>query len=136
MCVSVNSELQSVVVLCIDGNEAMLECEKSFLECFGYTVLMAPNSGRALELASMHAVDVVVVDSLMPKMNGHEVFSEVRRLRPEAPIILLTGAADVPKRTLSLVDAFIVKDCLASQLLPVIAQLHGCERMALPFYDA
>jgi CheY-like chemotaxis protein len=136
MFLSVYSELQSAVVLCIDDNAEMLECERSFLECFGYTVLTAPSGDRALELASMHAVDVVVADSLMPKVNGHEVFSEVRRFRPEAPIILLTGGTDIPKRTLNLVDAFIAKDCLASQLLPAIAQLHECGRTALPSYDA
>ena len=34
---------QSKVVLCIDDNEDVLECEKEFLESFGYTVLTAPS---------------------------------------------------------------------------------------------
>ncbi|MGA2967166.1 MAG: response regulator [Terriglobales bacterium] len=128
--------LQSAVVLCIDDNEEMLECEKAFLESFVYTVLTAPNGSKGLELAALHAVDVVIVDHLMPKMNGYEVAIEMRRLRPEAPIILLTGTADVPRRTLDLVDAFIAKDRLASELLPAIAQLRGCGRSTLPSYDA
>ena len=37
--------LQSAVLLCIDDNEDVLECEKSFLESFGYTVLTAPSGG-------------------------------------------------------------------------------------------
>jgi hypothetical protein len=45
----------------------------------------------------------------------------MRRLKPQAPIIMLSGAVDVPEQALKWVDAFIAKDCLASQLLPTIA---------------
>ena len=129
-------ELQSTVLLCIDHNEDMLECQKSFLESFGYTVLTAPSAGKGLELASMYSVDVVIVDYIMPEMNGQEVAIEMRRLRPRAPIILLTAAVDVPQQALNLVDACIAKDRLASQLLPTIAQLHGCAWIPQPSYNA
>ncbi|MGA9977233.1 MAG: response regulator [Candidatus Sulfotelmatobacter sp.] len=131
-----NLELPNGVVLCIDGNQDVLECERAFLESFGYTVLTASSGGQGLELASMHSVDVVILDYFMPAMNGGEVAMEMRRLRPEAPIILLTEGLGVPERTLSLVDALIAKDRLASQLLPTIALLHGCGRSAAPSYDA
>jgi CheY-like chemotaxis protein len=133
---SVYPELQSRVVLCIDDNEDVLECEKSFLESFGYTVLTAPSGGKGLELASLYSVDVVIVDYLMPEMNGQEVAIEMRRLRPQAPIIMLSGAVDVPEQALKWVDAFIAKDRLASQLLPAITQLHGCGSTPPPPYDA
>jgi CheY-like chemotaxis protein len=118
-------ELSRVVVLCIDDNQDVLECEKAFLESFGYTVLTAGSGGKGLELASIHSVDVVIVDYFMPEMNGPEVAIEMRRLRPQAPIIMLSGAVNVPEEALQWVDAFIAKDHLASQLLPAIAQLHG-----------
>jgi CheY-like chemotaxis protein len=130
------SELQSGVLLCIDDNEDMLECEKAFLESFGYTVLTAASGGKGLELASMCSVDVVIVDYLMPEMNGQEVAIEMRRLRPLAPIIMLSASVEVPEQALQLVDAFIAKDRLASQLLPAIAQLHGCGWVPPPSYDA
>lgn len=113
------------VLLCIDDNEDVLECLKSFLESFGYAVLIAASGGRGLELASLHLVDVVIVDYAMPEMNGQQVAMEMRRLRPQAPIIMLSGTVDVPKQTLKLVDAFIAKPQVASQLLPTIAQLQG-----------
>jgi CheY-like chemotaxis protein len=127
---------QGAVLLCIDDNKDVLECEKLFLESFGYTVLTAPSGGKGLELASMHSIDVVIVDYLMPKMNGREFAIEMRRLRPQASIILLTEATDVPKHMLNLIDALIAKDCLASELLPAIAQLHGCGWIRPPSYDA
>ena len=76
-------ELKRAVLLCIDDNEDMLECEKLFLESFGYTVLTAPSGGEGLELAATHPVDVVIVDYLMPEMNGQEIAIEMRRLGPK-----------------------------------------------------
>lgn len=125
MPLSLDSELRRSVLLCIDDDEDVLECEKSFLESFGYTVLTAASGGKGLELASRHSVDIVIVDYLMPEMNGHEVAIEIRPLNPQAPIIMLSAAVDVPEQALKLVDAFIAKDRLASQLLPTIAQFAG-----------
>src|SRR5271169_1034978 len=100
-------QLSSGVVLCIDDNQDVLECERTFLETFGYTVPTAPSGGKGLELASIHSVDVVIVDYFMPEMNGEEFAIEMRRLRPQAPIIMLSAVEDVPKQALKLVDAFI-----------------------------
>ena len=133
---SVCSERPSGVVLCIDDNRDVLECERAFLESFGYTVLTAPSGGEGLELASTHSIDVVILDYFMPAMNGREVALELRRLRPLAPIILLTEGLAVPEQALSLVDALIAKDRLASHLLPTIAHLYGSARIALHSYGA
>jgi CheY-like chemotaxis protein len=121
---AVDMKPRSQIVLCIDDNQDLLDCEKEFLESFGYTVLTAPGGGKGLELAALHWVDVVVVDYFMPDMNGQDVAIEMRRLQPQAPIIMLSGAADVPKQVLEWVDAFVAKDRLASQLLPAIVQLQ------------
>jgi len=64
---------QTQIVLCIDDNQDLLECEKALLESMGYTVLTALSGEKGLELASLHAVDVVVIDYFMPEMNGLEV---------------------------------------------------------------
>ena len=136
MPLSASPGLSSGVVLCIDDNQEVLECEKAFLETFGYTVLTAPSGGKGLELASIHSVDVVIVDYFMPGMNGSEVAIEMRRLRPQAPIIMLSAAVDIPEQALKVVDAFVAKDRLGSQLLPAIAQLHGCGSILPPSYNA
>jgi CheY-like chemotaxis protein len=133
MPVSAFPELSSGVLLCIDDNQDVLECEQAFLESFGFTVLTALSGGKGLELASVHSVDVVIVDYFMPEMNGQEVAVEMRRLRPKAPIIMLSAALEVPGQTLKLVDAFVAKDRMASQLLPAIAQLHRCGSILRPY---
>ena len=132
----VHEALQRAVLLCIDDNQDVLDCERAFLETFGYTVLTALSGRKGLELASVHPVDVVIVDYVMPEMNGQEFAIKMKRLRPQAPIIMLSAAVDIPEQALQLVDAFVAKDRLASQLLPAIAQLHGCGSIPPASYDA
>jgi CheY-like chemotaxis protein len=124
MALTLQNAVHNAVVLCIDDDPAILECEQRFLETFGYRVLTALSGPKGLELASLHSVDVVIVDYHMPEMNGPEVAIEIKRLRPRAPVIMLSGAIDIPEKDLKVVDAFVVKDRLGSQLLPVIAELH------------
>ena len=102
----------------------------------GTTVLTAPSGGKGLELADAYPVDMVIVDYLMPEMSGKEFVLEMRRLRPETPIIMLWGDVDIPDQVLKWVDAFVAKDRLSSHLLPAIAQLQ--ERGPVPphLFDA
>jgi len=128
--------LPKTALLCIDDNQAVLECEKDFLETFGYTVVTASSGRDGLELARLHSFDAVIVDYCMPEMNGQEFAIALRRLRPLAPIIMVSGTVDVPGQVLKVVNAFVAKDCLASQLLPTIALLCGCESLPSSSYDA
>lgn len=132
---AVYPELAGGVVLCIGDNHEVLECERNFLETFGYAVLTAPSGDKGLELASIFSVDVVILDYFM-SMNGHAVATELKRLRPQAPIILLTEGQGVPEPALNLADALVAKDRLASQLLPTIAYLQESARISPSSYDA
>src|SRR5216684_781270 len=67
----------------------------------------------------------VLLDYEMPGMNGNEVASEIKRIRPNLSIILLSGS-EVPTYALALVDAFVPKLEASRELLPMIAEL--CSR--------
>jgi len=116
------------VLLCIDDNESVLACYKAFLEAFGYAVLATASGRTGLELAARQRIDLVVLDYNMPEMNGQQVATELRRIRPQTPIILLSGIAEVPESALKLVDGFVGKGEEASQLLPKIVQLVGASK--------
>jgi CheY-like chemotaxis protein len=62
-----------------------MDTDLCFIETFGYTILTSASGGQGLELASMRPVDVMIVDYLMPEMNGQEVAGEIRRRKPQAP---------------------------------------------------
>jgi len=131
-----DASLPKVALLCIDDDQAVLECEKAFLETFGYTVVTASSGPEGLKLAGLYLFDVVIVDYNMSEMSGQEFAIAMRRLRPLAPIIMLSAATDVPEQALKVVDAFVLKSCLASRLLPAIELLCGSESLPPYSYDA
>jgi CheY-like chemotaxis protein len=128
--------LPKAALLCIDDDQGVLECERAFLESFGYTVVTASSGAEGLKLAGLRSFDVVIVDYCMPEMSGQEFAIVMRRLRPLGPIIMLSGAVDVPDQALKVVDAFVPKVCLASRLLPAIELLCGSELLPSHPYDA
>jgi CheY-like chemotaxis protein len=112
-------------ILCIDDDDSILRFEKALLERSGYKVITAASAQEGLKLATTCMCDAVLLDYQMPGMNGHEVASEIRLVRPSLAIILLSGS-EVPTQALALVDAFVPKVDSSQQLLPVIADL--CSR--------
>jgi len=110
------------IILCIDNDDAILRYEKALLERSGYAVLTAASARQALRLVTMCKCDAVLLDYEIPAVNGHEVASEIRLVRPELIVILLS-ASEVPTQALALVDAFVPKLEASRQLLPMIAEL-------------
>ena len=67
------------------------------LEDLGHEVLEANSGKRALEiLRDVERVDLMITDYSMPKMNGMELATTARELRPDLPILLATGYAELP----------------------------------------
>jgi len=112
-------------ILCIDDDVSILRYEKALLERSGYDVLTAPSGHQGLQLAITCQCDAVLLDYEMYGMNGQEVALEIRLVKPELVIILLSGH-DVPVQALAVVDAFVPKLDASEQLLPMLAEL--CSR--------
>jgi CheY-like chemotaxis protein len=112
-------------ILCIDDDEAILCYEKALLERSGYAVLTAASWQQALRLVTMCHCEAVLLDYEMPGMSWHELASEIRLIRPELGIILLSGG-EVPTHTRTIVDSFVPKLDVSRRLLPMIAAL--CNR--------
>jgi CheY-like chemotaxis protein len=110
------------LILCIDDDPAILSYEKALLERSGYSVTTAASAREGLVLVTRCKFDAVLLDYEMPGMNGCNVAFEIRRVRPELAVILLSGS-EVPTYALALVDAFIPKLEANRALLPTIAAL-------------
>ncbi len=111
------------VVLCVDDDESIRCLLESVLERFGYSALVGCNGHEALQLTEQHRIDAVILDYSMPDMNSSEVVLEMKRLRPNVPIILISELLDIPSGTLMHVDAFVAKGEGLRRLLPVLARL-------------
>ncbi len=112
------------LLLCIDDDLGVLEALKMVLERAGYSVLTASRGRHGLELLSAHPVDLVVLDYEMPCLNGLDAAREIKRRRPDMPIIMNSGAIEPPPLASSAVDAFLHKGQF-SLLLETIETLLG-----------
>jgi DNA-binding response OmpR family regulator len=65
------------------------------LEAEGYTVVAADDGRKGLALATEARWDLIVLDLLLPNLNGLQVLREVHRTKPELPIVILSARADV-----------------------------------------
>ena len=86
----------SGTILLTEDEDQVRDIAKNFLELFGFNVLEAVNGKDALELYQKNAAEITLVftDMGMPVMDGYELFSELKKLNPELPIIVSSGYGD------------------------------------------
>ncbi len=113
----------SKTVLCIDDEKIGLRARKIMLEGHGFKVLTATSGEQGLSLIDKHQVDLVVLDYYMPGMNGGDVAAELRRRKPEVPIVFLSAYFTLPPAALELANAFITKGDPPDVLIDKIVQL-------------
>ena len=85
----------SHTILVIDDTLRILEITKYFLEQEGYKVITTPDPLKGLEIARAGGIDLIVLDIMMPVMNGYQVAKELQRDENTStiPIIMLTAKA-------------------------------------------
>ncbi len=97
-------------VLLVDDDPALLEVLGAYLRGAGFEVLEAEDGEEALGL--FPRADLVILDLMLPKLDGLQVLGEIRREKPELPVLLLTarGAEEERVRGLELgADDYVVK---------------------------
>ena len=62
----------------------------------GFTVIDANGGAQALDAATKYAVDMAILDVMMPDMNGPALARELRATRPDLPILFMTARPDYP----------------------------------------
>jgi CheY-like chemotaxis protein len=110
-------------VLCVDDERIGLRVRKIMLESHGFHVLTASDGRQGLAVFDQNQVDLVVLDYFMPDMNGGDVAAELRKRRPDVPIIFLSAYFSLPPEALELANAFITKGDPPDALLEKIEQL-------------
>ncbi|ANN74092.1 hybrid sensor histidine kinase/response regulator [Bordetella bronchialis] len=81
-------------VLVIDDDASVRHLIVECLEILGYEVRQAADGEEGLALLREEPPDLLMVDFIMPKLNGAEVIEQARKLVPDLPVILATGYAD------------------------------------------
>ncbi len=83
-------------LLVVDDESAVRKTMRRILESAGYRVLEASSGENALRICRAHgdAIDLLVSDLRMPKMDGRELTRRARELRPEMSVLLVSGLVD------------------------------------------
>jgi PAS domain S-box-containing protein len=80
-------------ILVVDDEPNILEVTEEMLQAMGYHVLTAPNGREAVSIFEKngHTVDLTILDMIMPGLSGGETFDRIKKIRPEARVLLSSG---------------------------------------------
>ncbi len=125
-------------ILVVDDERNIVELVKLYLEKDGFAVVAARDGREALSLAERHDPDLVVLDLMLPELDGWEVTRELRR-RGDTPIIMLTARGDDVDRIVGLelgADDYLVKPFnpreLVARVRAVLRRTGGAARGTRP----
>ncbi|HFE38004.1 MAG TPA: response regulator transcription factor [Gammaproteobacteria bacterium] len=90
-----NLQNSNPIVLVVDDSPDSLGMINSALNNAGYTVLVSLNAEQALNITEQIKPDVVLMDAVMPGVDGFECCVQMRKILPLTPIIFMTGLSDV-----------------------------------------
>jgi len=84
---------QGEMILLAEDNMSVRETDKDILEYLGYKVILAEDGAQAIELYHQHAdaISAVIMDIVMPKVQGVEAMFEIKKRKPSLPVIMVTG---------------------------------------------
>ena len=107
-------------ILVVDDDKNIRKLFKAFLETSHYTVFTAENGDEALSIMETQHIDLVVLDIMMPKMNGYEFTQIIRRDNDNLPILMVSAKqapTDIRQGFLVGTDDYITKPIDEEEML-------------------
>ncbi len=134
--------MEPMRILVVDDEPAVREAIERALRLDGYDVELAENGERALNAVDTRPPDAMVLDVLMPRVDGLQVCRRLRSTGERVPILMLTARDAVGDRVGGLdagADDYLVKpfalDELLARLRALLRRAHPDERAELRFAD-
>jgi len=118
-------------VLCIEDHDEMIELIRLILGRRGFEVEGAAGGREGLRSIQEHPPDLVLLDLMMPDMDGWEVYRQIKASGElkEIPVIAVTAKAQTVDRLLGLLiagmDDFITKPFVADELVASVERVLG-----------
>jgi two-component system, OmpR family, alkaline phosphatase synthesis response regulator PhoP len=106
-------------IMVVDDEKRLVSLVESYLRQEGYGVVTASNGREALEVAHRHSPDLIILDLMMPEMDGHE-FIEAYRRDHTTPIIVLTARVEEQEQVMGLeegADDYVTKPFRPRELM-------------------
>jgi len=121
-------------VLCIEDDPEMIDLIKLILERKGFEVLEAVGGEEGLEVSRREMPDLILLDLMMPEVDGWEVFRQMRadEQLKDIPVIVVTAKAQSIDKVLGLhiakVDDYVTKPFGPQELLKSVNKVLAMER--------
>lgn len=116
-------------VLVVDDEPDTLELIKLVLESAGFDAILVNNGKEALTKIDTEKPDLVLLDIMMPDMDGWDVFRKIKERNPTIPIAILTAKAQNIDKLLGLhvlkAEDFITKPFGKNELIGKVRKLTG-----------
>lgn len=123
--------MQSRHILIVDDEEHVCEVTKLLVEVAGHQGTWVPDAPTALRELAARPYDAVIIDMLMPGMDGVELLNELRRRHSPLRFIAMSGGGHIPKESylqiahMSGAHALLPKPFNREQLERVLAEAFG-----------
>ncbi len=79
-------------ILLVEDEELLRAGVQEVLEIQGYTVITAPDGEQALACLGAQTIDLIITDLVMPKMDGVDFVKQLRKIKPDLPVIVVSGS--------------------------------------------
>ena len=114
-------------ILVVDDEQALVEITEGILERHGYNVTSTTSSTEALDTfrADPNRFDLVIADLTMPVLTGLDLAEELSRVRPDMPVILVTGygfSVDDERKARTEIFSILKKPISSSLLAKAVQQ--------------
>jgi CheY-like chemotaxis protein/predicted DNA-binding transcriptional regulator AlpA len=108
------------LVLCIEGDGQGLSFRKAFLETKGYRVLATGDSREGVALFEKNPVSLVILSCGACELDGEVLARMLKRRNPKVPIVMCSGAEELPQRVRQLADRVVTSAQGADVLLSAV----------------
>ncbi|MEA1947088.1 MAG: response regulator, partial [Thermodesulfobacteriota bacterium] len=86
---------EKIKLLMVDDEEQFRATTKKILDKKGFDTIVAESGEEAIDKIKENP-DVVILDIRMPGIDGHEALRQIKKLKPDLPVIMLTGHGAMP----------------------------------------
>jgi DNA-binding NtrC family response regulator len=128
--------MQTKTILLVDDNAIQAAVRQAVLKRNDYFVIAALNPTRVLEQLRkgdfMTEIDLVITDHIMPGMAGNAFVREIRSLRPQIPVLVISGLEDAIQEYEGLNVEFRVKPLQPERLLECVQGMIGVSEADVP----
>jgi len=99
--------MSNVRVLCVENHKEYLDALTYMLETAGYEVVSATTGSQGLSMLMKHSIDGVLLEYDLPDANGTAVRAEMKRIKPEIPVLLFAGVGSQTPFLLRFFDSYL-----------------------------